>query len=203
MTHINYTLADRQFLAEVTAYIERYASKQVITLDMIGDSLQISHDAIHHKIRLLTGLSGSEYILKVRLQHSLHQMLHEHRNVSEAASENGFKDVSYFRNCFKDEFGMTPAEYLDRQQHRGITNLKKTIKTMKQRLIAMLLSLPLAVSVVQAQPITAGHPPMQRLWATGTLQRVDRHHYDSRQQVRATKASRPRTDADEPQHLVN
>ena len=104
MTHISYTQADQQFLADVNAYIERYISKQVITLAMIADSLQMSHAAIRYKIRLLTGLSGSDYILKVRLQHSLHQMIHEHRNVSEAATENGFKDLSYFHNCFKDEY---------------------------------------------------------------------------------------------------
>ena len=95
MTHISYTQADQQFLADVNAYIERYISKQVITLAMIADSLQMSHAAIRYKIRLLTGLSGSDYILKVRLQHSLHQMIHEHRNVSEAANESGFKDLSY------------------------------------------------------------------------------------------------------------
>ena len=100
MTHINNTYADQQFLADVNAYIECYISKQVITMAMIADSLQMNHATIHHKIRLLTGLSGSDYILKVRLQHSLHQMIHEHRNVSEAANESGFKDLSYFRNCF-------------------------------------------------------------------------------------------------------
>ena len=167
MTHISYTQADQQFLADVNAYIERYISKQVITLAMIADSLQMSHAAIRYKIRLLTGLSGSDYILKVRLQHSLHQMIHEHRNVSEAATENGFKDLSYFHNCFKDEYGMTPMEYLDRLPARDITNLKKTIKTMKQRLIAMLLSLPLAVSVIQAQPITAGqHTRVETVYGT-------------------------------------
>ena len=134
MTHISYTQADQQFLADVNAYIERYISKQVITLAMIADSLQMSHAAIRHKIWLLTGLSGSDYILKVRLQHSLHQMIHEHRNVSEAATENGFKDLTYFRNCFKDEYGMTPTEYLDRQQ--GRSTIKRTMKmALKQNLI--------------------------------------------------------------------
>ncbi len=141
MSYVKYTQADQQFLAEVTAYINRYVSKQVITLGMIGDSLQMSHDAIRHKIKDLTGLSGSEYILKVRLHHSLHQMLHEHCNVSEAAGDNGFKDVSCFRSCFKDEYGITPAEYLKKQHDRDTTNIKKTIRMMKQRLIAMLLSL--------------------------------------------------------------
>ena len=155
MTHIRYTKTDQQFLDEVTAYIERHISKQVITLAMIADGLQITHAAIHHRIKVLTGLTGSEYILKVRLRHSLHQMIHERLNVSEAASENGFKDVSHFSNCFKGEYGMTPTEYLNKQQDRDKTNIKKAIKTMKQRLIAMLLSLPLAVSVIQAQTATA------------------------------------------------
>ena len=134
MIPVNCTDADRQFLAEVIAYIERHISKQVITLAMIADSLQMSHVTIHKKIRFLTGLSGSEFILKVRLQHSLQQMVLEHRNMSEYARESGFKDVSHFRNCFKDEYGMTPAEYLNRQQVRS--TIKWTIKMgLKQNLI--------------------------------------------------------------------
>ena len=38
---------------------------------------------------------------------------------------------------------------------------------MKQRLISMLLSLPLAVSVIQAQPITAGqHTRVETVYGT-------------------------------------
>ena len=62
--------------------------------------------------RQLTGLSGNEFIRKVRLRHSLQLMLHEHRNVSEAAYESGFSCMPYFRACFKEEYGMTPTEYL-------------------------------------------------------------------------------------------
>ena len=60
-----YTKKDMQLLAAVTAYVEQYISKQVITLAMAGDSLQMSHEAIHYKIRSLTGLSGSEFILRL------------------------------------------------------------------------------------------------------------------------------------------
>lgn len=108
-----YTNSDQQFLAAVTAYVEQYISKQVITLAMAGDSLQMSHEAIHYKIRSLTGLSGSEFILKLRLRHCLHLMIDEHRNISEAADRSGFKDIPYFHTCFKQEYGMTPLEYLN------------------------------------------------------------------------------------------
>lgn len=39
-------------------------------------------------------------------------MIKEHRNVSEAAYESGFSSLPYFRSCFKEEFGMSPTEYL-------------------------------------------------------------------------------------------
>lgn len=106
------TKSDQQLLAAVTAYIERYISKQVITLAMVGDNLQMSHEAIHYKIKILTGLSGSEFILKLRLRHFLHLMIDEHRNLLEAADESGFKNIPYFQNCFKQEYGMTPMEYM-------------------------------------------------------------------------------------------
>lgn len=76
-----YTNSDQQFLAAVTAYVEQYISKQVITLAMAGDSLQM--------------------------------MIDEHRNISEAADRSGFKDIPYFHTCFKQEYGMTPLEYLN------------------------------------------------------------------------------------------
>jgi AraC-like DNA-binding protein len=108
-----YTKKDMQLLAAVTAYVELYISKQVITLAMAGDSLQMSHEAIHYKIRSLTGLSGSEFILKLRLRHCLHLMVDEHRNITEAADRSGFKNIPYFQTCFQQEYGMTPMEYLN------------------------------------------------------------------------------------------
>ena len=108
-----YTKKDVQLLAAVTAYVEQYISKQVITLAMAGDSLDMSHEAIHYKIKVLTGLSGSEFILKLRLRHCLHLMVDEHRNISEAADRSGFKNIPYFHTCFQQEYGMTPMEYLN------------------------------------------------------------------------------------------
>ena len=103
---------DRQFLADITAYIERNISEQNITIAMVGNSVHMSHSTLYRKIKALTGLSGNEFIRKIRLRHSLHLMMHEHRNVSEAAYESGFNNIPYFRNCFKEEYGMTPTEYL-------------------------------------------------------------------------------------------
>lgn len=103
---------DRQFLNDITAYIEQHISDQNITMALIGDSVHMSHSTLYRKIKALTGLSGNEFIRKIRLRHCIHLMIHEHRNISEAAYESGFNNIPYFRNCFKEEYGMTPTEYL-------------------------------------------------------------------------------------------
>ncbi len=103
---------DKQFLTDITTYIEQNIANQNITMAMIGESVHMSHSTLYRKIKALTGLSGNEYIRRVRLRHSLTLMLKEHRNVSEAAFESGFNSLPYFRSCFKEEFGMTPTEYL-------------------------------------------------------------------------------------------
>nr|MCR4583270.1 response regulator [Prevotella sp.] len=103
---------DRQFLDDVTAFIQQNISDENITMTMIGEQVNMSHSTLYRKIKALTGLSGNEFIRKIRLRHSVHLMIHEHRNVSQAAYECGFSNIPYFRSCFKAEYGMTPTEYL-------------------------------------------------------------------------------------------
>jgi signal transduction histidine kinase/ligand-binding sensor domain-containing protein/DNA-binding response OmpR family regulator len=106
------SLIDRRFLDEVTAYIKENASDVNLTMAMVGKHVNMSHSTLYRKIKALTGLSGNEYIRKVRLHHCLYLMTECHHNVSEAAYESGFGNISYFRNCFKEEFGTTPTEYI-------------------------------------------------------------------------------------------
>ncbi len=108
------SLIDRQFLNDITAYIEQNIADPNITIAMVGESVHMSHSTFYRKMKALTGLSGNEFIRKVRLRYCLHLIIHEHRNISEAAYESGFSNIPYFRNCFKAEYGMTPTEYLKR-----------------------------------------------------------------------------------------
>ena len=56
-------------------------------------------------------MSGNELIRKIRLQHG-YKALESGCNVSEAAYSCGFNDVGYFRNCFRDEFGVNPSQFI-------------------------------------------------------------------------------------------
>jgi AraC-like DNA-binding protein len=60
----------------------------------------------------LTGISPNEFIRKIRLKNSVKLLMTGKYNVSEAAGESGFIDMGYFRECFREEYGMAPTEYL-------------------------------------------------------------------------------------------
>ena len=59
----------------------------------------------------LTGISGNEFIRRIRLKRGK-ELLMEGCNVSEEAYSCGFNDVGYFRNCLKDEYGMSPSQFI-------------------------------------------------------------------------------------------
>ena len=46
-------------------------------------------------------------------------MILHHKNVTEAAMDAGFADLSYFTKLFKRTKGITPREYMKKPKHRG------------------------------------------------------------------------------------
>ena len=63
-------------------------------------------------MKALTGLSTNEYIRKVKVKKAEQLLLEGKYNVSEIAYKVGINSVGYFRQCFKEEFGLSPTDYL-------------------------------------------------------------------------------------------
>ena len=81
-------------------------------MGFVKDKMRMSHSTLYRKIKGLTGMSGNEFIRKIKLKNCLRLLTEERLNVSEAASASGFNDLGYFRACFKEEYGMVPSEYI-------------------------------------------------------------------------------------------
>ncbi len=103
---------DQNFLRDTKSYIIEHIGTENIRMEDLATSLHMSHSTLYRKIKALTGLSGAEYIRKIRIMHSAELMREGHLNVSEAAYHCGFSNLAYFRTAFKETFGTTPSEYL-------------------------------------------------------------------------------------------
>ncbi len=102
---------DQNFLRDVNAYIIEHIETDSIRMEDLAQSMHISHSTLYRKIKALTGLTGAEFIRKVKIMHSAELMRSGHCNVSEAAYRCGFSNMAYFRSSFKEVFGVTPSEY--------------------------------------------------------------------------------------------
>ena len=107
---------DEAFLNKLTQIVDENISDKDLNIAFLTEKMNMTPSTLYRKIKGLTGLSGNEFIRKYRLQKSLKFMYEDGLNISETAYACGFSDSGYFRNCFKQEFGMTPSEYLKQFQ---------------------------------------------------------------------------------------
>ncbi len=109
---------DKAFLEKFTALVEDNLTAPDLDMTFMQENLNMSHSTLYRKIKGLTGMSGNEFIRKLRLKHVV-GMLAEGASVSDAAYESGFNDIGYFRNCFKDEYGVSPSVYAKRLKSKS------------------------------------------------------------------------------------
>ena len=109
---------DKAFLEKFTALVEDNLTAPDLDMTFMQENLNMSHSTLYRKIKGLTGMSGNEFIRKLRLKHVV-GMLAEGASVSDAAYESGFNDIGYFRNCFKDEYGVSPSVYAKRLRSKS------------------------------------------------------------------------------------
>ncbi|WP_291530321.1 hybrid sensor histidine kinase/response regulator transcription factor [Bacteroides sp. UBA939] len=107
---------DEVFLNKFTAIVEENIDMDKLDMAFMREKMNMSHSTLYRKIKGLTGISGNEFIRKIRLKNSLRLLMEEGVNISEAAYTSGFNDLGYFRSCFKEEYGMVPSEYIRQQK---------------------------------------------------------------------------------------
>lgn len=107
------------FLEKVTDMIYRENEHTENLIDRVADKLCISSSQLNRKIKATTGLTTSQYILKVRLNKAQKMLARSQKPIGEIAMECGFNDFAYFSRSFRKEFGMTPTTY-QRQPHAAV-----------------------------------------------------------------------------------
>ena len=110
-TNIKISSFDDIFIEKVMKYIEDNIDEEQLSVEELSDHVGMSRGNLYKKLKALTNKSPVEFIRHVRLRRAA-QLLRQHKIfVNEVAFMVGFRDVNYFRKCFKEEFGITPTEY--------------------------------------------------------------------------------------------
>ena len=106
---------EEQFLINLMNYVETIWNNSDFTVVDFSKPLKYSKSQVYRKMISLTGKPPSNFIRDFRLNRAIHLLHYRKGNITEIASQTGFKNGSYFSKCFKDKFQITPSKYL--QQH--------------------------------------------------------------------------------------
>ena len=103
---------DRQFLEKLRKIILEHLGNEELNVDELASKLGISRVHLYRKVKKLTDMSVSEFVISVKLKKSLELLRKSGKTITEIAYESGFSSQSYYTRCFKDQFKISPSEYI-------------------------------------------------------------------------------------------
>ena len=102
---------DDAFLTELNKVISSCIDNSDFGVEMLSQKMNMSHSALYKKIRELTNVSVSEFIIDYRLNLASKLLESQPLRISEVSFLVGYNDSKYFSKEFKRKFKITPSEY--------------------------------------------------------------------------------------------
>ncbi len=103
---------DEKFLKKVIQVIEKNMDQPNLDVDFLAKNVGVSRTQLYRKTSALTDMAVKEFVKDIRLKRAA-QLISQHKlNVSEVALQVGFNDISYFRKCFKEKYGVSARKYV-------------------------------------------------------------------------------------------
>ena len=116
-SEITITSLDEKLINKAIKYVEDNISRYELSVEELSSELGMSRVHFYKKMVSITGKTPIEFIRIIRLKRAAQYLRESQQNVSEIVYQTGFSNLKYFRKYFKEEFGMLPSEY---QEKNGI-----------------------------------------------------------------------------------
>lgn len=105
---------DEIFLKDAVESVNKHLDDSNFDVELFATDLGVSTNNVYRKIKALTGQTAKEFIRNQRLKHAAGLLVQQKRSISEIIYMVGFASPSYFTRCFKEFYGCTPKEYIER-----------------------------------------------------------------------------------------
>ncbi|GAB4014588.1 two-component regulator propeller domain-containing protein [Spirosoma migulaei] len=105
-----------EFMNRVYSILEERLDDSTFGVEPLATAIGMSRMHLNRKVKAMTGLSPNELIRIVRLKRAA-ELLLTGVSVSEVADRVGFDTPAYFSKVFKDQYHLTPSEYVDQNRH--------------------------------------------------------------------------------------
>lgn len=109
------TSLDEKLIENAIKYVEANISRSDLSVEELSHELGMSRVHLYKKLLQITGKTPIEFIRVIRLKRAAQLLRESQQNVSEIAYQLGFNNPKYFSKYFKDEFGVLPSVYQERE----------------------------------------------------------------------------------------
>ena len=109
------TSLDEKLIEKAIKYVEDNMSRTELSVEELSRELGMSRVHLYKKLLQITGKTPIEFIRVIRLKRAEQLLRESQLHVSEVAFEVGFNNPKYFSRYFKDEFGVLPSVYQEKE----------------------------------------------------------------------------------------
>lgn len=110
---------EEKFLHKAMEVVEANISDAELDIERFAQEVGVSRMQLYRKLHALTDMTVKEFIRSIRLKRASQLLIQEKMSVSEIAYAVGFKDLSHFRKCFRQTYGMNATEYVKKNSDSG------------------------------------------------------------------------------------
>lgn len=114
-SEIAITSLDEKLVEKAIKYVEANIARCDLSVEELSRELGMSRVHLYKKLLQITGKTPIEFIRVIRLKRAAQMLRESQLNVSEIAYRLGFNNPKYFSKYFKDEFGVLPSVYKERE----------------------------------------------------------------------------------------
>lgn len=112
----SYSKSDSLFLAKLNELLYRELSNGKLDVEYIAKRLNMSSSNFYRRVKRLTCKTPNEYLTDIRMERAKALLLMNESDIAQVSLAVGYCSHSYFSLCFKKHFGMTPKEYILRNE---------------------------------------------------------------------------------------
>lgn len=105
---------DEVFLKNAVDSVQNHLDDPSFDVEAFSSDLKVSSNQLYRKIKALTGQTAKEFIRNQRLKIAADMLAQRRRSISEVIYMVGFTSPSYFTRCFKEFYGCTPKDYIEK-----------------------------------------------------------------------------------------
>ncbi|MCR5394284.1 MAG: helix-turn-helix domain-containing protein [Bacteroidales bacterium] len=103
--------ADQEFIQRLMQVLESHLSNGELQVNDLADEMNMSRATLYRRLKQAVDLSPNDFIHQVRMRRSAEMLVQSSDTIAQIAYSVGFNNPKYFSKCFRQDYGISPAEY--------------------------------------------------------------------------------------------